>query len=90
MMTLCGTQPPLQESWQLLLVSAVMFGWEQNKSTARRCASPGTENTCPSRRSPLFGLQVRTLSHPEEGCHLGSKHAPFSSSTNSLKDAKNK
>ena len=37
-------------------------------------ASPGTEHTCPSRRSHLFGLQVQNLYHPEEDCLLVSKH----------------
>lgn len=50
--------------------------------------APGAETTCPSKRSLLFRLWAQDPNHPQEGCHLGSKHAPFSSPGNSLEEAK--
>lgn len=80
MRTLCNARPPLQESRQLLLVSAVTFGRGQNGSTVTSRLSqgaslsqevvPGAETTCRPTRSLLFRLQAQNPHHPEEGCHL--------------------
>lgn len=96
MRTLCGTQPPLQESWQLLLASAVMFAVGTQREHRKKVTQPrGSSLWWPQElRIPFLpgehlslGIQAQNLNHPEEGCHLGSQHVLFSSSISTLKDA---